>query len=98
MGELHWVDGSFYEGHWKEGKANGKGRLVRENGEVYDGQWKDDYAEGQGRYSKWTLNLETQKLYSEVKYTGEWENNKKHGQGIEEKFDQNGKIIQTFEG
>jgi hypothetical protein len=29
------VDGSFYEGEWKDDKAEGYGKLTHENGEVY---------------------------------------------------------------
>jgi hypothetical protein len=46
-----WPDGSMYEGYWKNGKANGKGRLIHADGDVYVGLWKDDKADGFGIYS-----------------------------------------------
>jgi hypothetical protein len=41
----------MYEGYWKNGKANGKGRLIHADGDVYLGLWKDDKADGFGIYS-----------------------------------------------
>ena len=29
-----WVDGSMYEGYWKNDKANGKGRLIHADGDI----------------------------------------------------------------
>ena len=29
-----WPDGTTYEGHWKNGKANGRGRLIHAEGDV----------------------------------------------------------------
>jgi len=41
-----WKDGSIYEGYWKNGKSNGRGRLIRVNGHYYDGEWKDNRLHG----------------------------------------------------
>ena len=46
-----WVDGSLYEGYWKNDKANGRGRLIHADGDVYNGEWKDDKAHGYGVYN-----------------------------------------------
>lgn len=46
-----WVDGSLYEGYWKNDKANGRGRLIHADGDVYNGDWKDDKAHGYGVYN-----------------------------------------------
>jgi len=35
---------------WREGKANGKGKLVHADGDIYEGNWKDDKAHGHGCY------------------------------------------------
>ena len=43
-----WADGSIYEGYWKNGKSNGRGRLIRGHGHYYDGEWKDDQLHGKG--------------------------------------------------
>jgi len=32
-----WIDGSFYEGYWKNGMSNGRGRLIHSIGDVYEG-------------------------------------------------------------
>lgn len=45
-----WVDGSLYEGFWKNDKANGQGRLIHADGDVYEGEWRDDKAHGYGKY------------------------------------------------
>ena len=37
-----WPDGSRYDGFWKDGMANGFGRLVHAEGDVYEGEWTDD--------------------------------------------------------
>ena len=34
-----WLDGSRYEGYWKNNKANGHGRLIHADGDVYEGEW-----------------------------------------------------------
>jgi hypothetical protein len=36
-GQLIWKNGTFYEGEWKEDKANGYGILVHPDGDVYKG-------------------------------------------------------------
>ena len=36
-----WPDGSRYEGYWKDGKANGPGRLLHVNGDCYEGIWRE---------------------------------------------------------
>lgn len=46
-----WLDGSRYEGYWKNNKANGLGRLIHADGDIYEGDWKDDKAHGNGVYT-----------------------------------------------
>ena len=41
-----WVDGSKYEGSWKQDAANGYGRFILADGDVYCGNWMDDKAHG----------------------------------------------------
>jgi hypothetical protein len=43
---LIWANGSFYEGYWRNDKANGNGRLIHADGDVYEGEWRDDKAHG----------------------------------------------------
>lgn len=57
-----WSDGSAYEGHWENDKANGYGRLIHADGDVFIGNWKDDKAHGTGKY-----------IHSDgANYDGEW--------------------------
>lgn len=39
MGTLKWKDGSFYEGHWKDGNAHGMGTLIYADGDKYVGEF-----------------------------------------------------------
>ena len=32
-----WIDGSRYEGYWKNDKANIRGKLIHADGDIYDG-------------------------------------------------------------
>ena len=64
-----WVDGSMYEGYWKNDKANGKGRLIHADGDIYTGEWKDDKAHGFGIYNH------TDGAW----YEGNWFEDKQHG-------------------
>ena len=41
-----WLDGSKYEGQWKNGKANGVGKIYHADGDVYDGEWLKGRAHG----------------------------------------------------
>jgi hypothetical protein len=41
-----------YDGEWKDGLKNGRGKNTFSNGEVYDGEWKDDAQHGRGK--SWT--------------------------------------------
>jgi antitoxin component YwqK of YwqJK toxin-antitoxin module len=35
------MDGSFYEGEWKNGKQHGPGKIVYKNGQILYGNWED---------------------------------------------------------
>jgi len=50
-GRQIWSDGSYYEGFWRNDKANGFGRLIHSDGDVYLGEWEDDKAHGYGEYT-----------------------------------------------
>ncbi|XP_065890643.1 radial spoke head 10 homolog B-like [Dysidea avara] len=62
-----------YTGSWKNGKRNGKGKIVydEEGTSFYEGEWKDHVRFGQGyrRYSSGNV------------YEGEWCDDKRHGHG-----------------
>lgn len=68
-----WVDGSLYEGYWRQDKANGRGRLIHADGDVYDGEWKNDKAHGFGEY----------RHVDGARYVGDWFEDKQHGMGKE---------------
>ncbi len=36
------VDGSFYDGYWKDHKRDGHGIHYYPNGDRYEGSWSDD--------------------------------------------------------
>lgn len=68
-----WLDGSKYEGYWKNDKANFKGKLTHADGDIYEGGWLDDKAEGYGVYTH----------TDGAKYLGYWKNDKQEGKGKE---------------
>ena len=41
-------DGDLYEGYWKDGKREGKGRMFYYDGSTYEGEWKADTWNGRG--------------------------------------------------
>jgi len=49
-----WVDGSIYEGSWKNGSCEGHGRLIHSDGDAYEGEWRKDKANGH----VWFINIE----------------------------------------
>lgn len=45
-GKMTYANGIVYEGEWKDGKRQGKGKLMDKNGNVlYDGNWEARYKE-----------------------------------------------------
>ncbi len=42
-------DGTFYEGLWKDGLKNGKGKIIQPDGRCYEGLWKDGKLNGIGK-------------------------------------------------
>lgn len=66
-----WIDGSRYEGYWKNDKANLKGMLFHADGDVYEGEWLDDKAHGFGIYTH----------TDGAKYEGNWKEDKQDGKG-----------------
>ena len=45
---MKYVDGSIYEGMWKENKKHGQGKLQYANGDIYIGQFQNDKCHGTG--------------------------------------------------
>jgi len=66
-----YIDGSFYEGYWRENKTNILGKLIHSDGDIYEGDWVDDKAHGNGVY-----------IHKDgSKYEGQWKNDKQEGEG-----------------
>jgi len=61
----------IYEGEWKDGCYNGKGKYSAVSGWQYVGGWKDNLKHGIGTYTRKSGNV----------YEGEWKNGKRHGKG-----------------
>lgn len=61
----------FYDGEWKDGKAEGFGVMTWVNGDRYEGEWKEDMLNGQGTFSFPNGEI----------YEGEWLKDMRHGQG-----------------
>jgi hypothetical protein len=51
-GVLVRLDGSKYDGDWKQSQQHGNGRFDAPDGSWYEGQWKDGKPHGQGQYRR----------------------------------------------
>ena len=45
-GRLKWPDGSYFEGYWVEGKAEGRGVFKTAEDDILEGVWRKDQATG----------------------------------------------------
>ena len=72
-GMLVWLDGTLYEGYFKNDKASMYGRLLHKDGELYQGEWLDDKAHGFGFYYRFDGSM----------YRGFWKNDQQSGKGVE---------------
>lgn len=66
------VERARYEGTYKDGVRNGRGKMVFPGGDIYEGEWVDGKMQGEGSY--------TYKKTGDI-YSGAWVANKKHGYG-----------------
>ena len=62
---MKYVDGSIYEGMWKENKKHGQGKLQYTNGDIYIGEFQNDKCHGPG----------TMRYKDGREFNGIWENN-----------------------
>ena len=65
----------MYDGEWKNGKYDGKGKLYKDGKLLYDGEWKNGKYDGKGKeyeYRHGTLLL---------LYEGNWKDGTMHGKG-----------------
>lgn len=87
-------DGSVYEGEWKDGRMNGRGKRSCFNGQIYEGEWKDGRASGSGKVTfpiggnyegEWRDGCKNGRgkmtFPSGLVYEGEWKDGKENGQG-----------------
>eukprot|EP00831_Metopus_contortus_P051195 TRINITY_DN4298_c0_g1_i1.p1 TRINITY_DN4298_c0_g1~~TRINITY_DN4298_c0_g1_i1.p1 ORF type:complete len:342 (+),score=62.94 TRINITY_DN4298_c0_g1_i1:91-1116(+) len=84
-------DGSYFEGHFIQGRIQGKGRKIFPQLDVYEGDFCDGKAEGKGKYTHpngrtyqgcWKDNMQDGEgkefLPGEYSYEGQFKNGMKH--------------------
>lgn len=82
IGTMHYANGTVYEGQWKDGKRQGKGKYTTKYGAVLEGYFDDDQIHGQckvtggntfiGRWEKGVLIYGKGKYhYDDGSYEGE---------------------------
>jgi hypothetical protein len=69
---MSFKDGSYYEGNWKDGKRNGKGKYMYPSLNWYEGDWLNNKREGKGTMNWIKIN---------EKYCGEWKEDIQNGFG-----------------
>ena len=82
-GIYRWGSERTYEGNWKNGKMDGKGKLILIDGSYYVGEFVNGQKCGKGFYA-WN---------KDKYYDGEWKNDKQNGYGI---YYKNGKQLKGF--
>ncbi|MDW3196543.1 MAG: hypothetical protein R8G66_29475 [Cytophagales bacterium] len=73
-GQILWLDGDRFEGHFRKGSPEGFGRMYNDDGDYYEGTFKNGQRWGMGTYWYEPGN----RL---LKYVGSWEAGLKHGAG-----------------
>jgi len=49
LGRFDYLDGSYYDGDWKDNKKHGRGKLIEGGGDtIYNGDWEYDEKHGRG--------------------------------------------------
>ena len=71
-GIYEWGANRRYEGAWKNGKMNGKGKITYVDGSYYEGEFMNNVRWGYGKYF-WN---------KDKYYEGEWRNGKQNGNGV----------------
>ena len=76
IGTFYYTSDSIYEGEWKNGKKEGKGKFYCNkepfDGDRYEGNWKNDKQDGKGTYFFKDGDI----------YDGNWKDGKQEGKGI----------------
>ncbi|RHY57805.1 hypothetical protein DYB38_006812 [Aphanomyces astaci] len=97
QGTLHYYDGDFYKGHWKDGKMDAHGVYQFHNGDRYDGEWVEDQRHGRGtivykggdghihekyEWCRGQMHGNGAYWYGDGSlYEGEWKSDQMHGNG-----------------
>jgi hypothetical protein len=51
IGNFEYLNGSVYEGDWKENRKHGRGQFIETDGRtVHVGEWENDYKHGKGTF------------------------------------------------
>jgi hypothetical protein len=51
LGQFQYLNGSIYEGEWRENKKHGRGKFIEADGRIiYNGDWENDYKHGRGTF------------------------------------------------
>jgi hypothetical protein len=87
-GKMNFPNGAIYEGEFLNGFPNGQGKIIYPSGNVYDGEWIEGKKNGEG----------TQTFSNGDIYIGKHVNNKREGWGKLIEKDENGNIVNTYEG
>ena len=66
-----------YEGQWKDGRMEGKGKMYWVSGDIYEGDFKNDKMEGKG-----IMYYNKNDTAQREKYDGEWRDGQMEGKGI----------------
>lgn len=72
-GKQVYLDGSIYDGQWKNNLRNGKGSFKYPDKSLYLGEWLDDFQDGQG--------TQTYAKGNYLSYSGSWKKGKFYGVG-----------------
>lgn len=73
------MEGTVYEGNFKNGKRNGNGKSVAANNITYEGHWKDNKREGAGNASYKAKGYDFGN--KNFTYEGTWKNDMMEGSG-----------------
>jgi len=95
-GKMYYVDGTLYEGQFKNNKRHGQGNMIYNDKSVYEGFWENDERHGSGKITYAGIyDSNGDRLYGWLKrstfYEGEWINDKISGHG--KVFYKNGTIF-----
>jgi len=73
------MEGTVYEGNFKNGKRNGEGKCTTANNITYDGEWKDNKREGTGKAAYQVKGYDFSNR--SWNYEGTWKNDMMEGTG-----------------